>query len=155
MEQARHDSEDEIDPRELFNYVASAQLLDKVPNKDGKTIEADKIRKGFFKPRLAPILEIVEINEPFDCATGRKIPSGQWDANECHSQDQGGYEWRVTERLVDFCAVHFCSGQGSKGTVMPPVQFMTARGQLFAKLVDALTHISDPQKWTIHYGVWS
>ena len=43
MEQARLNSEDEIDPRELFNYVASAQLLDKVPNKDGKTIEVDKI----------------------------------------------------------------------------------------------------------------
>ena len=55
MEMARHDSEEEIDSRELFNYVASAHLLDKVPNKDGKRIEVDKIRKGFYKPRLAAI----------------------------------------------------------------------------------------------------
>ena len=51
----------------------------------------------------------------------------------------------MTKRLVDFCAVHICSGQGSKGTVVPPLQFMTARGPLFSKLVDALTHISHPK----------
>ena len=110
MEMARHDSEEEIDSRELFNYVASAHLLDKVPNKDGKTIQVDKIRKGFYKPRLAPILEVAETREPFDRTTGDKIPIGQWDASDYHLQDQGGYEWKLTERLVDFCAVHFCSG---------------------------------------------
>ena len=130
-------------------------MLDKVPNKDGsKTVDVTKIRKGFYKPRMAPILEIVEVNEPFDRATGQPIPAGQWDPSEFHSQNQGGYEWRVTQRLVDFCAVHFCSGQGSKGTVVPPLQFMSARGPLFPKLVDALTHLAHI-KWTIHYSVWS
>lgn len=144
MQGARHDDQWEIPRKELFNYVVSARLLDKVPNIDErKRINVNDIRKGFFKSRLGPILKVVQVREPYSRVTGHKIPDGRWNPRDYRLQDQGGYDWRVTHRTVEFCAVHFCSGQGTKGTVLPPLQGMSIQNPLFSKLVDAPTHISN------------